>query len=43
MNIVTGYKDHALNKWVVTRNGLEAIDASLYKACAILFRMETEL
>ena len=37
------YKDHKLGKWVATRNGLEAIDVSLVKACAILFRMETEL
>jgi len=40
--MINTYKDHELNKWVAYRNGLEAIDASLYKACAILFRMESE-
>jgi len=35
--------DNKLGKWVATRNGLEAVDSSLVKACAILFRMELEL
>lgn len=36
------YKDHRTGLWLVRRNNLEAIDASLVKACAIIFRMETE-
>lgn len=36
------YKDKLTGFWLVERNGLQSLDASLVKACAILFRMETE-
>jgi len=36
------YKDQQTGLWLVERNGLQALDASLVKACAIIFRMETE-
>jgi len=36
------YKDQKTGLWLVERNGLQALDASLVKACAIIFRMETE-
>lgn len=39
---INSYKDHATGKWLVERNGLEAIDSSLVKAISILLRMETE-
>jgi len=36
------YKDQRTGLWLVEHNGLQALDASLVKACAIIFRMETE-
>jgi len=40
---INSYKDISTGKWLVSRNGLEAIDSSLVKAVLILLRMETEL
>ena len=40
MNI---YFDVSTMKWVAEFCGLEAVDANKMKACAILFRMSTEL
>ena len=40
MNI---YFDVSIMKWVAEFCGLEAVDSNKMKACAILFRMETEL
>jgi len=40
--MITTYKDQLTGKWLVSRNGLEAIDSSLVKAVSILLRMETE-
>ena len=40
---IAAYRDIQTGKWLVERNGLEAIDSSLVNAVAILLRMETEL
>jgi hypothetical protein len=36
------YFDSSINKWVAKFSGIEAVDASIVKACDILYRMRKE-